>query len=153
MTLLQAHPLGIPVPNPSPISRPFWEGCRRNELLFQRCANEHAIFNPASLCRLCLNDDLRWEKSEGRGHIYSWSMVWRPQNPKFRVPYSAAIVDLDEGYRMIANVIGCDHADVQVGMRVVAEFHPISSEISLVYFSPVGSYDHDKEKSSRASNK
>jgi len=137
VTVLQPHPIGIPVPTPSPISRPFWEGCRRGELLFQRCANGHIVFNPASRCRVCLSADLQWEKSQGAGHIYTWSMVWRPQTPEFRVPYAAAIVELDEGYQMIANVIGCDHGDVHVGMRVAAEFHPISEEATLAYFSPI----------------
>jgi uncharacterized OB-fold protein len=137
VTFLLPHPVGIPVPNPSPFSEPFWDGCKRSELLYQRCSNGHIVFNPFARCRMCTSADLRWERSAGTGQVYSWSTVWRPQTPAFRVPYTAAIIELDEGYQMIANVIGCDHEDVHVGLRVGVEFHPISDEMSLAYFSPM----------------
>lgn len=137
MTLLRPHPLGIPVPTPSTISQPFWDGCRQGVLRFQRCENGHIVFNPAPRCRNCLSDALTWETSTGRGKVYTWSVIWRPQTPAFRTPYAAAIVELDEGYQMIANIIGCDHASVRVGLPVSAEFHQISSTMSLPYFSPV----------------
>ena len=136
MTLLRPHAIGVPVPTPTPVSKPYWDGCARGELLFQRCAGGHIVFNPASRCRVCLSTDLRWEQSRGSGEIYTWSVVWRPQTPEFQIPYVAAIVQLDEGYQMIANVVHCDHEDVHSGMRVVAVFHPISEEISLPYFAP-----------------
>jgi uncharacterized OB-fold protein len=63
-------------------------------------------------------------------------VVWRPQTPAFAVPYVAAIVDLDEGYQMLANVIGCEPEDVAVGLRVVVEFHPIGGGFVLPYFRP-----------------
>jgi uncharacterized OB-fold protein len=64
-------------------------------------------------------------------------VVWHPQTPAFTTPYVAAIIDVDEGYQMLANVIGCEPGDVNVGMRVQVEFHTIGAEISLPYFSPV----------------
>jgi uncharacterized OB-fold protein len=70
------------------------------------------------------------------GTVYSWSIVWRPQTPSFEAPYAVAIVDLDEGYQMIANIIGCDHESVHSGMRVSVAFHPISDTVTLAYFSP-----------------
>jgi uncharacterized OB-fold protein len=138
MTLLRPHPEGIPAPVPSALSRPFWEGCQRGELLFQRCPNGHAIFIPAPICRQCLSADLKWERSAGKGHVYSWSVVWRPPSPKYQVPYAAAIVALDEGYAMIGNVIGCDHESVSAGLSVLVEFHPIGNGLYLPYFAPSG---------------
>lgn len=136
MTILQPHPIGIPAPDPTPISRPFWEGCSRGQLLFQRCAQGHVVFNPAPRCRVCMSADLTWERSTGTGRVYSWSVVWRPQTPAFRVPYAAAIVNLTEGFRMIANIIGCEPEAIYADMPVTVEFHPISDEIRLPYFRP-----------------
>jgi uncharacterized protein len=137
MTMLRPHPLGIPLPTPSRISRPFWDGCRQGTLLFQRCDSGHIVFNPASRCRICLSDALTWEASGGTGHVYTWSVIWRPQTPAFRTPYAASIIELDEGYQMIANVVGCDHLSVSIGMRVRVEFHPIGESMMLPYFAPI----------------
>jgi uncharacterized protein len=137
MSMLKPHPEGIPLPEPSLISQPFWDGCARGELMFQRCTNCHRpIFNPAPICRWCTSNALEWEKSSGTGSIYSWSVVWRPQTQAFDTPYVVAIIDVDEGYQMIANIIGCEPEDVSDGMKVAVEFHPIGGGISLFYFRP-----------------
>lgn len=137
MSQLRPHPIGIPLPSPTPVSRPFWDGCRRGALLYQRCPDGHPVFNPASRCRVCMSAELTWHESAGTGTVYTWSTVWRPQTPAFATPYAAAIIELDEGYQMIANVIGCDHTQVRVGLRVGVEFHPIGEEYSMAYFSPL----------------
>jgi uncharacterized protein len=136
VTALEPHPIGIPTPNPTVDSAPFWEGCKVGELRYQRCANGHSIFSPRTRCRVCLSGDLRWETSAGAGTIYSYTIVWRPQTQAFRTPYAPAIVDLDEGYQMLADIVGCDHEEVAVGMPVTVEFHPISEEFTLAYFTP-----------------
>ncbi len=136
MTTLRPHPVGIPTPVPSTVSQPFWDGCRRGELLFQRCERGHVVFNPAARCRLCLSDHLSWEQSKGTGSVYSWSIVWRPQTPAFRVPYAAAIVTLDEGFQMIANIIGCEPEQIHADLRVHVEFHPVGDNVFLPYFRP-----------------
>ena len=68
--------------------------------------------------------------------MYSWTTVWRPQTPAFSVPYVAVIVELDEGFWLLANVIGCPVDAVYVGMRVKATFVEMSDEITLPYFEP-----------------
>jgi uncharacterized OB-fold protein len=141
MTLLEPQSEGIPLPHPSPASQPFWDGCERSELLYQRCSNcGRAIFIPALLCRFCGSRDLSWAQSAGLGAVYSWSIVWRPQSPAFSTPYAAAIIDLDEGYQMLSNVIGCEPDDIHAGLRVAVEFHLVGEGINLPYFRPqVGS--------------
>ena len=94
-------------------------------------------FDPALRCRNCASSDLTWEASAGNGTIYSWTAVWRPQQPSFIVPYAPAIIDMDEGYQILANIVGCDVADLAVGMRVAVEFHPVSDGVALPYFRPV----------------
>ena len=138
MSVLVPQPLGIPLPEPTPISRPYWEGCARGELLFQRCTTcGRAIFNPSPVCRWCNGRELAWEPSDGVGSVYSWSVVWRPQAPAFVTPYVPAILDLDEGYQMVSAIIGCEPEEVHDAMRVVVEFHPIGDDMLLPYFRPV----------------
>src|SRR5947209_1805299 len=101
-TPLKAQHAGIPLPQPSAESAPFWEGCARGELLFQRCQQcNTANFVPAAACRNCLSPNLVWERSSGAGSLYSWTIIWRPQTPAFEIPYAVGIIDIDEGYQML----------------------------------------------------
>jgi uncharacterized OB-fold protein len=138
VTLLQPQTGDIPRPFPSVVSRPYWEGCARGELLFQRCGNCGGITHtPAVMCAHCCSRQLSWEQSAGSGTVYSWTTVWRPQTPAFTVPYTAVIVDIDEGWQMLSNLIGCEHDATYVGMRVQVEFHALGEDITLPYFRPV----------------
>jgi uncharacterized OB-fold protein len=139
MTVLRPQRGAIPAPQPSALSAPFWEGCQRGELLFQRCGDcGAATHTPAFICSRCTSRALTWERSSGRGAIYSWTTVWRPQIPAFEVPYAPIVVDMDEGWQMLSNLVGCDHADVAVGLAVAVEFHPLESGFRLPYFAPAG---------------
>ncbi len=137
MTRLDPQPAGIPVPHPSQWSRPFWEGCAVGELRYQRCDQcGQALFNPGPICRRCRSRDLLWRVSRGRGSVYSWTISWQPPSPGFVVPYAPAIIDVDEGYQMLSNIIECDTADVRVGLDVEVAFHPVGEGVSLPYFRP-----------------
>jgi hypothetical protein len=138
MTVLLPHVPGTPAPVPSLFSAPYWEGCARDELRFLRCANCHlAIADAARICWRCHSRELGWEESQGRGRLYSWTIVWRPQTPIFAVPYSVAIVELDEGIFVVSSIIGCAPEDLAEGMELAVEFHPISDALKLPYFRPV----------------
>lgn len=138
MTLLVPHREGVPVPVPTSISRPFWDGCALGVLKYQRCDDcSAAVFDPAPLCRWCSSRKLSWHASSGLGTIYSWSVVWRPAGPEFASPYAAVIVDVDEGFQILANAVGCEPEELFVGQRVSAEFHPIGKGFFLPYFRPV----------------
>ena len=136
MTMLEPQAEGIPLPRPTPVTQPFWDGCATGKLLFQRCDTCAAKqFNPASLCRACTGTELSWEQSAGRGTVYSYTIAWRPQSPRFTTPYAPIIVDLDEGVQILSNLIGCTAEDAQVGMRVAVDFVPVGS-MTLPYFRP-----------------
>ena len=129
---------GIPLPQPTALTRPFWDGCARSELWYQRCTScSGAVFDPALLCRRCGGADLAWSRSAGRGTVYSWSVVWRPPAPGFEVPYAVAIVDVDEGYQIITNIVACAPEAIHLGMPVEVTFHPIGDGIAFPYFRPV----------------
>ncbi|MBV8304899.1 MAG: OB-fold domain-containing protein [Acidimicrobiia bacterium] len=135
--MLEPQPTGIPVPNPSPASKPYWEGCKRGELRYQRCDDCGTIaLRPATVCGHCLSRSLSWPASSGKGALYSWTVVWRPQQPSFTVPYAPAIVTLDEGFRMVSSIVGCEPDDLSADMALAVEFHPASDEIFLPYFRP-----------------
>jgi hypothetical protein len=83
-----------------------------------------------------LSRSLSWVRSAGRGTLYSWTIVWRPQRPSFTVPYAPAIVTLAEGFRVMSSIVGCEPEDLAADMPLAVEFHPASDEISLPYFRP-----------------
>jgi uncharacterized OB-fold protein len=138
MTLLLPQTGAVPRPKPSAMSQPFWAGVAEGELRFQRCAAcAGATFTPAIVCAQCGSGDLTWEVSTGRGTIYSWTTVWRPQTPEFVVPYMPIVVDVEEGWQILSNLVGCDHEDVDAGMAVQVDFHRLDDGVTLPYFRPV----------------
>lgn len=128
---------GIPLPRPTPLSRPFWEGCRDGVLRVQRCADcgEH-VFIPQPLCTRCQSDALAWVESAGRGTLYSFTTVHRPPHPAFEVPYVVAIVTLDEGFHVLSNLVDCAPGDLRIGMPLEVTFRRASDEITLPVFRP-----------------
>ena len=114
-----------PLPRPNAETRPFWEGCARSELLYQYCAAcRRAQFYPRSHCAACHGTALKWRRSAGRGAVYSCTTVQRAPTPAFKamVPYVIALVDLEEGFRMMLNVLDCDPAAVKIGTPVRVVF-------------------------------
>ncbi len=127
----------IPLPRPTPVSRPFWDGCRREQLLVQRCtACGHRVFIPEEVCTACLSPALAWAPSSGRGVVYSFTVVWRPQQPGFQPPYVPAIVEMEEGWHLLTDIIDCPVEAVHVGLPVEVAFRRMSDEITLPYFRP-----------------
>lgn len=138
MTQLIPQTGNIPRPFASIVSQPYWDACARGELMFQRCAACNGITHtPAVMCAHCSARDLAWERAAGTGAVYSWTTVWRPQTPDFTVPYTAVVIDMDEGWQMLSNLIGCEHDAATIGMRVAVEFHAITDGVMLPYFRPV----------------
>lgn len=137
MTAEPLRPQTGPVPHASSqVSVPFWQGCRDGELRYQRCEScGLANFPPAEHCRQCLSPDLQWATSQGVGEIYSWTVVYRPVSPEFEPPYAPAIITLDEGYQMLTNVVGVAPEDLEIGMRVRAQFHVVGPDLTLPYFT------------------
>jgi hypothetical protein len=122
---------------PSLFSAPYWEGCAVGELRLARCyACGQAIADAPRVCWSCHSRDLHWEVSTGRGRLYSWTIVWRPQTPQFEVPYAVAIVTLDEGVQLVGSVVGCEPDDLVEGMELSVEFHPTGNSMMLPYFRP-----------------
>jgi len=126
-----------PLPTPTSLSAPHWEGCRQGVLRVQRCrVCATYVFIPQPICTGCQRDALEWVESSGRGRVYSFTTVHRPPRPEFDVPYVVAIIELDEGWHMLTNLIGCAPDQIAVDMPVVVTFERISDDISLPMFRP-----------------
>jgi len=138
MTILRPQTGAIPLPIPGPISRPYWDGCRNGVLRFQRCFDcGSATHTPAQLCASCVSTNLEWADSCGRGEIYSFTVVWRPATPEFEIPYVPVIVTMEEGWWILANLIGCEHDAAEIGQKVEVEFHAVTGGTVLPYFRPL----------------
>jgi uncharacterized OB-fold protein len=127
-----------PGPHPTPTSAPFWAGAAEGRLQLQRCdACGHWQHYPRELCVACWHPDLRWEEPAGTGTVWTLTVAHRPGHPAWEpdAPYAIALVELDEGPRLLANVVGCDPAGVHVGMRVRVTFES-RGDFSAVQFAP-----------------
>ncbi len=114
-----------PAPKPTSETVPFWEGCNRSELLFQKCRGcGHVQFYPRTRCTQCHGDALTWERSEGRGTLHTFTVVHRAPTEAFKpdLPYVLALVDMAEGFRMMMNVVNCDPESIQIGTPVSITF-------------------------------
>jgi uncharacterized OB-fold protein len=129
-----------PLPGASPDTRPFWDGCRAGQLLYQNCRSCGRVqFYPRTRCVGCSQPTLEWRRSAGAGTVHAVTVVYRAPSAAFQpdVPYAIALVDLDEGFRMMANVIGCDPETVAIGDQVRLIFEH-RGEVSLPQFTPTG---------------
>ena len=126
-----------PVPRPTDVSRPHWDGARRGELLVQRCTDcGRHVFLPALVCPYCAGVALEWTRSSGLGVVDTFTVVWRPASPAFDAPYVVAVVELDEGWHMLTNVVDCEPGEVWIGLPVEVAFRDVSDEITLPMFRP-----------------
>ena len=131
-----------PLPEPTELSQPFWDGTKLGRLLIQRCGDcGHYWWTPQLACPICLTENWAWTDVSGRGAVYSFTIVHRAPDPVAfadDVPYVVAVVQLDEGPHMLTNVIGCPTEQVYVEMPVEVSFEKATEEITLYKFRPVG---------------
>ena len=129
-----------PLPIPSPESRPYWDGLRERKLLMPHCdACGSFWFPPSLLCTHCNSSKWTWVAVSGRGRIFSYVVYHRVYHPGFanEVPYTVAVIELDEGPRMISNVIGIAPEKIACDMRVEVAYQPITETITLPKFKPI----------------
>ena len=129
-----------PVPVPDEISAPFFDGARAGRLMLQHCgACGRWSFPVRERCPHCLAGSLGWRAASGRGTLYTFAIMHRVMNPAFasEVPYNVCQIDLDEGVRMVANVIGIANDQLHIGMKLEAVFEEVGTEVSIPKFRPV----------------
>lgn len=127
---------------PDPDSAPYWEAAREGRLLVQRCDDCGAMqLYGRALCLQC-GGPVSWVDASGRGTVYSYTVIRQNHQRPWRemLPYVVALVDLEEGPRLMTNVVGCDPEAVSVGMPVQVRFEPAGEggEAAVPVFGPAG---------------
>jgi len=127
-----------PVPEISDLNREYFEGCVLGELRIRTCKACGARFRFAhAWCPQCWSDDLGWERASGRARVSHFTVVHQAPVPAFQAesPYVLAMVELDEGVRMMTNVVGCDPDSVAIGMKVSVRFEA-RGDVRIPVFTP-----------------
>ncbi|MFI5663426.1 Zn-ribbon domain-containing OB-fold protein [Streptomyces sp. NPDC051684] len=127
------------VPEPDAFTRPYWDAAAGGRLLLRHCADcgrDHHY--PREFCPFCWSEDGRWRDASGRATLYTWSVVHRNDLPPFggRTPYTAVVVDLAEGPRMMTEIVECAEADLRVGMELTVDFREGGGGFAVPVFRP-----------------
>lgn len=128
-----------PLPRIDEESRGWWEALARHELYVQRCGQcGTKRLPPRAVCPHCLSSAVEWLRCSGKATVYSFTVTRQNQMPGFReeLPYVLAVVELEEGPRIMTNVVGCDPDSVRIGMPVVVQFDDVTPEVTLPKFTP-----------------
>ncbi len=127
------------VPDPSPLGAPYWAGAAQDQLLIQRCGScGHLFHPPLPICPSCHSTEVVWQQASGRGKVFSYTIVHLAAHPDFadRVPYVAALIELEEGPRMVADILDVTPEEVQVDMPVRVKFVQVAEGAKLPQFVP-----------------
>lgn len=128
-----------PVPSPAPESVPYWEAAKQHRLTLQRCkACAKFWFPPSQACPHCMAADFEWVAVSGRGKVYSFVTFHRVYHPAFatEVPYVVALVELEEGPRLLTNIVGVKPDAVSCEMPVKVVFDDVAETVSVPKFAP-----------------
>jgi len=129
-----------PLPVVQPWSEAFWEAAKEHRLLIQECKDCGVkIFYPRKFCPECWSSNLGWSEASGKGKVFSYTVTMTGVEEKFAddLPFVLAWVDLEEGVRMLTNIVGSEPDEVSIGMDVEVVFEDVTSEISLPKFKPL----------------
>ncbi|MBI3743788.1 MAG: OB-fold domain-containing protein [Chloroflexi bacterium] len=127
-----------PLPYTDPDTQPFWDACKRGEYLVQRNrATGEYRWPPGPVVDAHGAPSWEWVKSSGKGKVYSFCVIHHPSHPHWRdkVPYNVVLVELDEGVRVVGNLVGMNNDDIRVGTPVQVAFEQIE-DVALPMFRP-----------------
>jgi uncharacterized OB-fold protein len=115
----------------------FFDGARDGRLLIQRCASCGTLRHPPRpACAVCRSFEWDTLEASGRGTVYSYVVVHHPQVPAFDYPLPVAVVELEEGTRLVADLVGIVADAVEIGLPVVVDFVAVDDELTLPMFRP-----------------
>ena len=128
-----------PIPQPTPETQHFWDGCKDGKLLLQRCKDTgKAYFPPRPFSPYTGSKDVEVFEASGKAKLFSYVINHRPAKGfEDEAPYAIAVVELDEGPRMMSRVIGVDPGAVRIGHSVRAQVLR-TGEDALLVFAPAG---------------
>ena len=126
-----------PLPVMEGFSKEFYTWCKQRELRFQRCGAcgtwRHV---PREMCAACGSWEWAWTRSSGRGTVFTWTVIARALHPAFQhaTPYAPAVIEMDEGVRLLSQLVDCAPDQLQVGMPVEVVFEDVTPEVTLPKF-------------------
>ena len=126
-----------PMPVSTSDTEAYWKATGQGKLLIQRCDScGVAQFYPREFCVSCLSDDITWVEASGKGRVYTFTLCHIPGNPSRadKLPYAIAMIDLEEGVRMLTEIVDSSYVLLRVGSPVELVFEKISEEFSLPQF-------------------
>ncbi len=130
-----------PLPQPTAIDTPYWEYLRKHELRLPRCQDcGHVFFPPNKThCPQCLSDRLEWVRMSGRGKVWSWVVFYQRYFASFAndIPYVVALIELDEGPRLMSTLVGCSQDEIRCDMPVEVVYDDITPEFTIPKFRPI----------------
>lgn len=129
-----------PLPAMEGLAKQFYDWCGQGELRFQRCRRCRTFRHiPRELCAECGSFEWEWARSSGKGTVFSYTIVARALHPAFlkATPYAAVIVELEEGVRILSNVVDCPPGELRVGMPVRVAFEKQGDSVTLPVFQSV----------------
>jgi uncharacterized OB-fold protein len=130
-----------PLPRPEGLGAEFYAHCNRGRLCFQRCdACGRWRHLPRHMCPACGSPAWSWSESSGRGRLHSWTVTHAPLHPAFaaELPYVVAVIELEEGVRMVSGVRGVAPEALALELPVEVTFERVSEDVALPYFRPAG---------------
>ena len=129
-----------PLPKVNSENEFFWQGCAKQQLLFQICMKCGFIrWPPSDICPECHEGETDYVISEGRGRIYTYVVYHQSFLSEFTadLPYVVSLVELEEGPRLLTNIINCDPNSLHCEMPVIVKWEFVGEEISIPKFEPV----------------
>jgi uncharacterized protein len=138
MTDIAERTLPAPSPQINVETKTFWDATAEGKFLLPRCNEcDVVIWYPRRFCPECSSFDISWFEASGRGSVYSFTINRRGQGDYRDLAYAIAYVELEEGPRVLTNIVECDLEKLEVGQPVEVVFHPTSSGAALPRFRPV----------------
>jgi len=132
--------IGIPLPEPTPVSAPFWQGLTEHRILVQFSPSlDRYVFYPRTLAPGNLADDLEWREIDGAGSLYTFTVADRPTAPPWAdaLPQYPAVVEWDAGPRFSTELVDVARSDIRIGMRVTPVFFDVPDRgVTLLRYRP-----------------
>jgi uncharacterized OB-fold protein len=126
-----------PAPVVTEDSEGFWSAAAEGRLVVQRCSSCHRYLHPPRpMCPHCHATGHEWVEAAGTGTVYSYALLHHPQHPSFDYPIIAALVELDEGVRIVTNLVDIDPVDVAIDLPVEVTFVPTLGGAAVPVFRP-----------------
>ncbi len=120
-------------------NEPFWTAVDERKLLIGSCSACGLYhYYPRPHCPHCWSDDVEWVEAAGGATLYTWTVIYQNDLPPWpqRVPYVAAVVELEEGPKMMTHLVECDESELSVGMALTLDFEDLDDELTIAVFKP-----------------